>query len=93
MAVNQSVVKAMKESYTLASLQAARETALADLMSGVAITSVTFEGGGASGKQVSADPNYLVEHIQAAIDQIADSDLAARPTSAYVDLSTRNFGT
>jgi hypothetical protein len=93
MAVNQTVVKAMLATYTRASLEAARATALADILAGVQITQVTFEGGGASGRQVSADPNYLVEHIQAALDQLDDADLAARPSSAYIDLSKRIFGT
>jgi hypothetical protein len=93
MAVNQTVVRAMISSYTRASLEAARTAALDDILAGVQITQVTFEGGGASGRQVSADPNYIVEHVQAALDQLDDTDLASRPASAYVDLSKRTFGT
>ena len=93
MAVNQTTVRAMRETYTRESLQAARAAALADVLAGVQITQVTFEGGGASGQQVSRDPNYLIEHIQAALDQMDDEDLASRPNAAFVDLSKRNFGT
>lgn len=93
MAVNTLVVKALTQVYTQAQLETARETALADLISGVQITQVTFEGGGASGRPISGEPAYVLEHVQAAIDQLEDDTLAAQPSSAFVDLSKRPFGT
>jgi len=93
MAVNQTTVTAMIAAYSREALEAARVTALADLLSGVLITQVSFEGGGASGQRISNSPSYLVEHIQAALDQIDDAELASRPNAAFVDLSKRYFGT
>lgn len=93
MAVNTLVVKALKATYTYAELTTARATALSDLLAGVQITQVTFEGGGASGRPISGDPAYLLEHLQSALDQLDDDTLADQPTSAYFDLSKRQFGT
>lgn len=93
MAVNQYVVKALKETYTKAQLEEARATAAADILAGVQITQVTFEGGGATGRPISGDPAYVIEHVQAAIDQLADENLEAQPSCASFDLSKRPFGT
>lgn len=93
MAVNQLVVKSLKETYTSAQLVAARTQAAADILAGVQITQVSFEGGGASGRPISGDPAYVIEHIQSAIDQMDDPELSSQPTSAYFDLSKRQFGT
>jgi len=92
-AVNTLVVKALKATYTFEQLTTARATALADMLAGVQITQVTFEGGGASGRPISGDPAYLLEHLQSALDQIEDSTLADQPSCAYFDLSKRQFGT
>jgi hypothetical protein len=92
-AVNTLVVKSLKETYTRAQLVAARTQAAADILAGVQITQVTFEGGGASGRPLSGDPSYVLEHIQSAIDQLDDPDLSSQPSSAYFDLSKRPFGT
>jgi hypothetical protein len=92
-AANSVVVKALLATYTQTQLETARATAAADLLAGVQITQVTFEGGGASGRPISGDPAYVLEHIQAALDQIEDESLAAQPTSAFMDLSKRPFGT
>lgn len=93
MAANPVVVKALVATYTQAQLEEARATAAADLLAGVQITQVNFEGGGASGRPISGDPAYVLEHIQAALDQIDDTTLSAQPTSAFMDLSKRPFGT
>jgi hypothetical protein len=92
-AVNQLVVKSLKETYTRAELVAARTTATADVLAGVQITQVNFEGGGASGRPISGDPTFVLEHVQSAIDQIDDDTLAAQPSSSYFDLSRRTWGT
>jgi hypothetical protein len=92
-AVNTIVVKALKETYTRAQLEEARAAAMADILAGVQITQVTFEGGGATGRPISGDPAWLIEHLQSALDQITDPDLSAQPTSAFFDLSKRQFGT
>lgn len=93
MAVNQLVVKALKETYTKAQLEEARATAAADVLAGVQITQVSFEGGGATGRPISGDPAYVLEHIQSAIDQLDDADLQGQPSCAFFDLSKRQFGT
>lgn len=93
MAVNQLVVKALKETYSRDQLEAARSTAVADVLSGVQITQVTFEGGNASGRPITGDPSFLLEHIQSAMDQMDDETLAAQPSCASFDLSKRPFGT
>jgi hypothetical protein len=92
-AVNSVVVKALVATYSQAQLESARATAAADMLAGVQITQVTFEGGGASGRPISGDPAYVLEHIQAALDQIEDETLSAQPSCAFVDLSKRPFGT
>jgi hypothetical protein len=92
-AANSVVVKALIATYTQVQLEAARATAAADLLAGVQITQVTFEGGGASGRPISGDPAYVLEHIQAALDQMEDDTLSAQPSSAFMDLSKRPFGT
>lgn len=91
--VNQSVVRAYLQRYTRAQIETALDSALADHASGVAVTNVTFEGGGASGQRISGDPGYLIEHLQAAIDQLDDPDAASRPSSTSIDLSRRAWGT
>lgn len=93
MAVNQLVVKALKETYSRDQLEAARSTAVADVLSGVQITQVTFEGGNASGRPITGDPSFILEHIQSAIDQMDDETLAAQPSCSSFDLSKRPFGT
>jgi hypothetical protein len=35
----------------------------------------------------------VLEHIQAALDQMEDETLSAQPSSAFMDLSKRPFGT
>jgi hypothetical protein len=92
-AVNQLVVKALKETYTSAQLEEARMAAAADVLAGVQVTQVSFEGGGATGRPISGDPAWVLEHIQTAIDQLADGDLSAQPSCAFFDLSKRQFGT
>jgi len=92
-AVNQLVVKALKETYTRTQLADARAQAAADILAGVQITQISFEGGGATGRPISGDPAYVLEHIQSAIDQLEDPDLINQPSSAYFDLSKRQFGT
>lgn len=93
MAANSVVVKSLIATYSQAQLETARATAAADLLAGVQITQVSFEGGGASGRPISGDPAYVIEHIQAALDQIEDESLATQPSSAFMDLSKRQFGT
>lgn len=93
MAVNQLVVKALKETYSQAELEAARSAALADILAGVQVTQVTFEGGSASGRPISGDPSFVLEHVQSALDQLEDATLSAQPSCAFVDLSKRPFGT
>ena len=93
MAVNTLVVKALTQTYTQAQLEEARAAAAADILAGVQVTQVTFEGGGASGRPISGDPSFVLEHVQAAIDQMEDTDLAAQPSCAFFDLSKRPFGT
>jgi len=89
MAVNWSVVKAFRESHTIEQLIAKRNLAVEEVMSGVTVTQVTFEGGGASGQPMQAPPAYVLEHLQAAVD--GDSPSAAR--SSFMDLSGRPFST
>lgn len=93
MAVNQLVVKALKETYTRVQLEDARAQATADILAGVQVTQVSFEGGGATGRPISGDPSFVLEHIQSALDQLDDDDLAAQPSCAFFDLSKRQFGT
>jgi len=92
-AVNALVVKSLIQTYSLTQLESARATAAADVLAGVQITQVTFEGGGASGRPISGDPAYVLEHIQAAIDRIQDPSIAGQPSSASFDLSKRPWGT
>jgi hypothetical protein len=92
-AVNTLVVKALRETYTQEQLETARASAAADVLAGVQVTQVTFEGGGASGRPISGDPAFVLEHIQSALDQMADDTLAAQPSCAFFDLSKRPFGT
>lgn len=92
-AVNQTVVRAYLQRYTRTQIETALDSALADHASGVAVTNVTFEGGGASGQRISGDPGYLVEHLQAALDQLDDPESANRPMSTSFDLSKRTWGT
>lgn len=93
MAVNQIVVKALIASYTQEQLEAARLQSAADILAGVQVTQVSFEGGGATGRPISGDPSFVLEHIQSALDQIEDETLSAQPQSAFMDLSKRPFGT
>lgn len=93
MAVNAVVVRALKESYTVVQLQAARAQAAADVLSGVQVTQVSFEGGGATGRPISGDPSWVLEHIQAALDLHEDAAALSKPSSAFVDLSQRPWGT
>lgn len=93
MAVNTLVVKALTQTYTQAQLEEARAAAAADILAGVQVTQVTFEGGGASGRPISGDPAFVLEHVQAAIDQLEDTDLSGQPACAFFDLSKRQFGT
>lgn len=93
MAVNALVVKSLTLTYTRTQLETARATAAADILSGVQVTQVNFEGGGASGRPISGDPAYVLEHIQSALDTLDDPDLPGRPSSAFIDLSRRTFGT
>ena len=93
MAVNTLVVKSLTQTYSLAELQSARATAAADVLAGVQITQVTFEGGGASGRPISGDPSWVLEHIQSAIDLMEDPSIATVPTSSSIDLSKRPWGT
>lgn len=93
MAFNQSVVKALKATYTQAQLETARATAAADVLAGVQVTQVTFEGGGASGRPISGDPGWVLEHIQEALDQLDDPNRETTPNSTSFDLSKRTFGT
>jgi hypothetical protein len=92
-AVNQIVVKALIASYTQEQLEAARLQSAADILAGVQVTQVSFEGGGATGRPISGDPSFVLEHIQSALDQIEDETLSAQPQSAFMDLSKRPFGT
>jgi hypothetical protein len=92
-AVNQLVVKSLIASYQKEELEAARLQATADFLSGIQITQVNFEGGGATGRPISGDPAHVLEHVQAALDQIEDENLASQPSSSYFDLSKRQFGT
>ncbi len=92
--INLNIVKALRLTYpTVEALEALRVTAAADLLAGVQITNITFEGGGASGRPIAQEPGYLLEHIQAAIDEITDDTLINRPQSASMDLSRRSWGT
>ena len=93
MAVNQLVVKALKETYQRAQLEAARSAAATDILAGVQVTQVNFEGGSASGRPISGDPTFVLEHVQAALEQMADTTLVLQPSCAFVDLSKRTFGT
>lgn len=91
--VNQSVINAYKSRYTQAQLETALDAALADHASGIVVTQVTFEGGGSSGRPITGDPSYLIEHLQTALEQIADPDKVNQPNSTSFDLSKRAFGT
>jgi len=92
-AVNQLVVKALIATYSQDQLETARATAAADILAGVQVTQVNFEGGGASGRPISGDPAFVLEHIQSALDQMEDTTLASQPSCASFDLSKRAFGT
>lgn len=92
-AVNQTVIRAYVQRYTRAQIETALDSALADHAAGVAVTNVTFEGGGASGQRISGDPGYLIEHLQAALDYLDDPASANRPQSTSFDLSRRAWGT
>ena len=93
MAVNTLVVKALTQTYSRAELEQAREAALADILSGVHVTQVSFEGGGASGQPISGDPAYVLEHVQSALEFLDDETLAEQPSCSFFDLSKRPFGT
>ncbi len=92
MAVNATVVRALKLIYTQQQLEAKRAEVAAEVMAGVQVTQVTFEGGGASGQR-SMTPQELLELIQTVIDWHENADLAGQPNSAFVDLSQRAWGT
>lgn len=93
MAVNQTVVRAYLTRYTRTQIETALDSALADHASGIAVTNVTFEGGGASGQRITGDPGYLIEILQSCIDQLDDPASANRPASTSFDLSKRPWGT
>jgi hypothetical protein len=92
-AVNTLVVKALCATYTYAQLETARASAAADILAGVQVTQVSFEGGGATGRPISGDPSFVLEHVQAALDFMDDPETTAQPSSAFFDLSKRPFGT
>jgi hypothetical protein len=92
-AANPIVVRSLRETYTRAQLLGAREKASEDLLAGVQITQIALEGANASGRPISGDPSYVLEHIQAAIDLHDDPDHMHRPNSASFDLSKRPWGT
>lgn len=93
MAVNQAVVDAYIRLYSEAQLETALQQALGDFASGVTITQVTFEGGGASGQKLEGNPTMLIETLEEALKQIADAERKARPNSTFMDLSQRPYGT
>jgi len=93
MAVNQSVVDAYVRLYTTEQLEAALQQALSDFTSGVQITQVTFEGGGASGQSIQGSPGMLIEHLEEALKQKADTDRSTRAPGSFFDLSKRPYGT
>ena len=92
-AINQTVVNAFKRVYMREQLETALTTASADLISGVQITRITFEGGGADGRPISGAPDYIVEHLEVAIAQLDEPSITSRPNSAFMDLSRRPWGT
>ena len=92
MAVNATVVKALKATYTREQLVTKRAEAAAEVFAGVQVTQVTFEGGGASGRP-TLTPQEVLELIQAVIDAYDDEGAETRPNSAFVDLSQRAWGT
>lgn len=87
----------LADSYTLiysrAELLVALAQAVNDINSNVQITQVNFEGGGASGRAISGKPDYVHNHVKAAIRMLDDPHLPNRPSSAFMDLSNRQFGT
>jgi hypothetical protein len=92
MAVNATVVRLIKETYTRAELVTKRAAIAAEILAGVQVSQVTFEGGGASGRPTMT-PAEIGEIIQAAIDLHDDEDSLAKPRSASIDLSQRCWGT
>ncbi len=87
----------LADSYTLiysrTELLATLAQTLSDISSGVQITQVNFEGGGASGRAISGKPDYVHNHVKAALRLLDDPNLRDRPSSAFMDLSRRTFGT
>ena len=93
MAANISVVKAYASRYSETQLNTALDKALDDHSSGVQMTQVTFEGGGANARPISGNPDYLIELLQAAIEYLADPTIYDTPPGAAFDLSKRPFST
>lgn len=93
MAVSPLAIRAIKNTYSLPVLEGKREELAAEYLSGVTITQVTFEGGGASGQKSNQSPTDLLEIVEAAINLWNDPCYFDRPTASTIDLSYRRFGT
>jgi hypothetical protein len=91
--IDQEIVEAFILVYSREQLNCALAQAAADLLSGVELTNISFEGGAASGRPISNSPGWLVKHLKAAIGQIDDPGRAGRATSSSFDLSKRPFST
>lgn len=89
MALNWTVVQAFRDCYTPTQLADMRKDALAEIVAGVTVTQVTFEGGGASGTPNGRSPDWLLEHVQAALG----TDTAGSAAGSFMDLSKRPFST
>lgn len=80
---SQTVINAYLRRYSQAQIEAALDKALANLASGVVVTSMNFEGGGASG-QIAGSTEALIEILEECLAVLdADGD-AAKPRQMFV---------
>jgi hypothetical protein len=84
-----ALTRFLQRSKTVAEIKALADQAFADLQSGVSLTSVNFEGGGASG-QISLDPATFLIACEDAL--LALGETSSVPQSAVIFTSFRqNF--
>jgi len=76
------LILGLAESYTVAELEDFLKQALADLASGVQVTSINLEGGGGSGTAMKMNPERMVGILRKAIAARQDIDGGGDGSSA-----------
>ena len=86
-----NVLRALKEVYSESQLLAERDRLAAEVLSGVAITSLGMDNANGSG-QLTAEPAELLDMVQTLLDQYDEADTSSS-SSPMVDFSHMTFGT